>query len=55
MAAAQDWRVDWAETALVNVTGAVLVEVGQSAVRMSGAPDQAAKDARIVVSSGGKS
>jgi len=55
MAAAQDWRVDWAETALVNVTGAVLVEVGQSALRTSGAPDKADTDARIVVSSGGTS
>lgn len=28
MAAAQDWRVDWGGTTLVNVTGAVLVEIG---------------------------
>jgi len=29
MAAANDWRVSWGETTLVNVTGAVLVEIGQ--------------------------
>jgi Icc-related predicted phosphoesterase len=27
-AAAHDWRVQWADTTLVNVTGAVLVEIG---------------------------
>jgi len=27
-AAARDWRVQWADTTLVNVTGAVLVEIG---------------------------
>jgi Icc-related predicted phosphoesterase len=27
-AAARDWRVQWADTTLVNVTGAVLLEIG---------------------------
>ena len=29
MAAARDWRVTWGDTTFVNVTGAVLVEIGQ--------------------------
>ena len=31
MAAARDWRVTWGDTTLVNVTGAVLVEIGERA------------------------
>ena len=29
MAAARDWRVTWGDTTFVNVTGAVLVEIGE--------------------------
>ena len=32
MAAARDWRVTWGETTLVNVTGAVVVEIGKKGV-----------------------
>lgn len=31
MAAARDWRVTWGDTTFVNVTGAVLVEIGDPA------------------------
>jgi uncharacterized protein len=55
MAAAADWRVQWGGTTLVNVTGAVVVEVAEPARLESRAAATRDDKATIAVSSGGRS
>ena len=54
MAAAQHWRVEWGGTTLVNVTGAVVVEIGESVPAESRDVRAGDDDATIALSSGGK-
>lgn len=39
-AAASDWRVEWDATTLVNVTGAVLIEIGTASAPLPSMPDR---------------
>ncbi len=50
LAAAPDWRVEWGATTLVNVSGAVLIEIDTDARRpatiVAGPPGEAGRGPR---------